>query len=906
VKHTHSTLHRIFGLSIATSALAWSNMLAAQDATTRAEPAPSEANASGASAPGTLGGETRTPAQAASSTEDIVVTGSRIRGSAPVGSAVVAVSRQDLVESGAVNTNQLVQNLPQVTNQGISEGSRSSSGGAGNITYASGFNIHGIGPFATLTLLNGRRLVQSGSSGGLPDPNMVPSIALQRVDVVADGASAIYGSDAVAGVVNLITRRRFQGLETNAHYGLAKDSAYNEWNLAAIAGQNWSTGNITVAGEYSGHAALNGRSRSFYAADLRGRGGGDYRGVQCAQPNVTINGINYATPALAANTLNFCDQLKNQDLIPSQNRVSTMVSLTQEIGSRVTVFADLNYSRRTFAFHAADPTLTVTVPSTNPYFRLPAGVTATSEQVALSLAGQQRPNSSSGHSKVFQGTAGTTIKLFADWQLDGSYTYGRDSSLSISTAGVNNGALAAALASSNPATAFNPFGPNSPALLGGLFNQVFGAPGINKEQQGNATLTGSLARLPGGALRLAAGGEIIRDTIRTGLESGPAGATIANLNTSGRTIKSVYGELLIPLFGTDNAVPGLRRLDISLAGRISHYSDVGTTRNPKVGVNWAPVDGLTLHGSYGKSFRAPVLTQINGAVNALFPQNYTTPNGVIQGVAISSLAGGNPLQPERARTLSFGADLAPTGLPNFRASVNYFDVRYTGQVNAILSDLSILQSPATAAQYADRIVQGAQAAQLIQQFVAQGYPVFGVLPANPTLFVFGQNVNSGKTLARGIDFQIGYRIGAFNIGTNGTYFTRYTTAVSAAAPLQNVRNTIFYPPRFRARSSVRYDSGPWNAATFWNYTNRYDNNRVVPAQKVDNYSTFDLHLARRFDTGLHGIASQVTLAIDVNNVFDKNPPLVDIPQSPNGGGGFDPTLTNPVGRLIALTVSTKL
>jgi iron complex outermembrane receptor protein len=902
----HTGLRYAFLLGTASAALCQASLATAQDATTRADTPP---------APGALDDVTSEqtpekrslPLQSAQATgSDIVVTGSRIRGSAPVGSPVVAVGRQDLAEAGAINTNQLVQNLPQVTNQGISEGSRSASGGAGNITYASGFNIHGIGPFATLTLLNGRRIVQSGSSGGLPDPNTVPAIALQRVDVVADGASAIYGSDAVAGVVNLITRRRFSGLETNAHYGLAKDSHYNEWNLAAIAGHDWSSGNITIAGEYSGHAALNGRDRSFFAADLTGRGGGDYRGVQCAQPNLTINGVNYAGPNFAPNTLNRCDQLKGQDLIPSQSRVSAMASITQEIGSSVTLFGDLNYSRRTFAFQAADPALTVNVPNTNAFFRLPPGVAATSETVALSLAGQQRPNSSRGHSEVIQGTVGATVKLGGDWQLDASYTYGRDDSLSISDAGVNNGGLATALASSNPATAFNPFGPNDPALLAGLFNQVFAAPGINEEQQGSVTITGSLLDLPGGALRLAAGGEIIRDTIRTGLENGPVGATSRNLNTSGRTIKSVYAELLIPVFGPENATTGLRKLDISLAGRISDYSDVGSTRNPKIGVNWSPVEGLMLHGSYGKSFRAPVLTQINGAVNALFVQNYTTPNGVVTGAALSSLAGGNPLEPERARTFSFGADLALRSVPALRASVNYFDVRYTGQVNAILSDLSILQSPTTTAQYADRIVQGTAAAQLIRDFAAAGYPVFGVLPANPTLFVYGNNVNSGKTLARGIDFQLGYRLGAFNLGTNGTLFTRYDTAVSAVAPLQNVRNAIFYPPRFRARSSVRYNREAWDAALFWNFTDRYDNNRIVPTQKVDSYSTFDLHLARRFDTGGTGFASQVTFAIDVNNLFDRDPPLVDIPQSQNGGGGFDPTVTNPIGRLIAFTVSTKL
>jgi iron complex outermembrane receptor protein len=833
---------------------------------------------------------------------DIVVTGSRIRGVAPVGSALIQQSRVDLIASGATNTTQLVQNLPQVINQGVSEGSRSTSGGAGNITYSSGFNIRGIGPFATLTLLNGHRIVQSGSSGGLPDPSAIPTIAIQRVEVVADGASAIYGSDAVAGVVNLITRRRFDGLEARAQYGLAHDNDYNQYNAGIIAGRNWATGNITLAYEHSGHRALNGRDRDFYAADLRSRGGGDYRGTQCNPANIAINGVNYALPGLVAGSVNRCDVLKNQDLIPRQQRDSVMGSLTQEIGSRITLTGDLLYTHRTFAFNPAGTTATVTVPSTNPFFILPPGVVATSETVSTNFGGQAPINTTSGYAKMLQGTAGLNWKLFGDFQLDASYTYGRDESYSVSSRGVNNGALAAALASSNPATAINPFGPNNQAVLDSVFNAVFGAPGTNKMQEGEVGVSGSLFDLPGGRVRASLGGEIIRESIYTGLDNGSIGAVNSSRSSAARTIKSVFGELRVPIFGDDNAIPGFHGLDVSLAGRISDYSDVGTSRNPKIGINWEPVEGVKLHGSYGTSFRAPILTQINGAVSALFIQNYSTPNGVVTGATLSGYADGNPLTPEHARTYSLGADLALPSFPDFRASVNYFDIRYTGQVNAILQDLSILQSGASTSQYADRIVQGQQAAALIQSFVAAGYPVFGVLPANPTLFVYGQNVNAGTTLAQGLDFQLSYRLGDFNLATNGAYFTKYKTAVSIAAPLLDSINTIYNPPRFRSRSSVGYDHDGNSAILFWNYTNRYDNNRVAPTQKVDSYSTFDLHLAHRFDGGLTA-ANKLTLALDVSNAFNVDPPFVDIPQSPNGGGGFDPTVSNPIGRVVSLSAT---
>ncbi|WP_267387226.1 TonB-dependent receptor [Sphingomonas sp. GC_Shp_3] len=836
---------------------------------------------------------------------DVVVTGSRIRGVAPVGSSLIEQTRADLLSSGATNTTQLVQNLPQVINQGVSEGSRSTSGGAGNITYSSGFNIRGIGPYATLTLLNGHRIVQSGSSGGLPDPSAIPTIAVERVQVVADGASAIYGSDAVAGVVNLITRRRFNGLEARAQYGLAADQGYNQYNIGIIGGHSWGTGNLTLSYEHSGHGALNGRDRDFYGADLRARGGGDYRGTQCNPANIAINGTNYALPGLVAGSVNKCDTLKTQDLIPAQRRDSVMGSVTQEIGSRITLTGDLLYTRRDFQFNPALTTATVVLPSTNPYFILPPGVVATSETVQTNFGGQGPVNSTRGFSKVLEGTAGLNWKMFGDWQLDASYTYGRDESLSTSTQGVNNGALAAALASANPATAINPFGGNSAGVLNSVFNQVFGAPGVNEEHEGEVSVSGSLFHLPGGNVRAALGGEYVRESIYTGLDSGPANAVNSSRTYAARNIKSVFGELRVPIFGDDNSIPGFHALDLSLAGRYSDYSDVGHTSNPKIGINWEPVRGLKLHGSYGTSFRAPILTQIKGAVDALFIQNYNTPNGVVTGATLSGFANGNPLTPEHARTWSLGADLVLPALPNFRASVNYFNIDYTGQINAILSDLSILQGGASASQYADRIVQGAPAAALIQQFVQQGYPVFGVLPNNPTLFVYGQNVNAGKTLAEGLDFQLSYRLSHFNIATNGTYFTRYRTAVSTVAPFLDSVNTIFNPPRFRSRSSVGYDNNGTSAVVFWNYTNSYKNNRVTPTQTVKDYSTFDLHVAHRFD-GMLSDKNKLTLAVDVSNLFNVDPPFVNIPESPNGGGGFDPTVSNPIGRIISISATVSL
>ena len=234
------------------------------------------------------------PGPAAAVTE-VVVTGSRIRGVAPVGSPIIALGRQELVETGAVTTSQFLLQTPQVYNLGTSENQRVSAGGSNNITYGSAINLRGIGPYSTLTLVEGHRVARAGTLGSTVDPAIIPTIALQRIEVVADGASAIYGSDAVAGVVNLILRRNFEGVETTAHYGVGDN--YDERQAGFIYGGHWEGGHGTIAFENGYHSALKGFDRSFFHANQTSSGGADYSLTQCNPGNIIVGGVSYAIPA---------------------------------------------------------------------------------------------------------------------------------------------------------------------------------------------------------------------------------------------------------------------------------------------------------------------------------------------------------------------------------------------------------------------------------------------------------------------------------------------------------------------------------------------------------------------------------------------------------------------------------
>jgi iron complex outermembrane receptor protein len=872
-----------------------------------------KAAAAGAMLAGAASGVAAAQAPAADASGDIVVTGSRVRGVAPVGSAIVSISRSDVESSGAVTTTQLIQQVPQVFNLGISESSRGQSGGSNNITYGTTINLRGIGPFTTLVLVDGHRAVPQGTTGFAVDPSIIPTLALSRVEIVADGSSAIYGSDAIAGVVNLILRRDFEGIQATSRFAIGDN--YDESQLGVIVGKKWDSGRFTLAVENGYHSALSGKDRDFFRGDLRAKGGGDFRVTNCAPGTITVSGVAYPIPAggvaagsssaLVAGAANRCDNLQIADLIPLQDRNSLATTFEQNFGDRLQIFGDGFASKRTFKIYNGAANSSITVPSTNAFFAWPSAIAKpASETVGYSFINDYPQGYSDGFSKAFELTLGARYKLPANWNFETSYTAGRNDDRSVSHNVANAAALTAALASANPATAFNPFGgPNSASVINNILIGYSKANGRTTLKFYEAKLDGPLFALPGGEVKGVVGYEGQDFHVVQVNYAGTVFAVTSTISNRTRKVDSYYGELLIPIVGEGNAVPGIHSLNLDVAGRYDEYSDVGITRNPKIGLDWSPVEDLKLRASYGTSFRAPTISQIYGNTNSLFVQNYSDPTiggAIRQGVARS---GANlTLSPETAKSWSYGFDLTPKMLPGAKLSVTYFKVDYENQVVAYLSDLAILSKEAQLAG-TNIIVRNPSAALIAQQLAETGFT--GVLPSPVTLFVEGRNSNLAKTIAEGVDFQASYRFGTesmgdFNLGLNGTYFTNYKTAISVSAPLLDQLNTIFNPLKFKTRGSVSWNKGPALANLFVNYLNGYDNITATPVQKVASYTTVDARVGWQF-----GETHPFTVALDVRNLFDEDPPFVNIAQSANGGGGFDPTLTNPVGRLIGISLDAK-
>jgi iron complex outermembrane receptor protein len=843
--------------------------------------------------------------------DEIVVTGSRIRGVEAVGSAVIAIDRQEIRELGAATTGDLLRELPQVQGLGASETASGAQNAAANVTRSLSVNLRGIGSNATLLLLNGRRLPAAGTQGQIADASVIPSLAIERLEVVADGGSAIYGSDAVTGVVSMITRRQFTGQESSGRYGFA--DGYSEFTLGHIAGFSWSSGRAMAALEHSEHTALEGRDRSFYTSDHLSAGGTDRRAQQCNPGTIVVGGVPYAIPAggvtpatastLVAGTRNLCDNLPRGDIIPELERNSILVNAEQQLGDAVTLFAEGFYSRREFVLQDSGIVSNLTVPSTNPFYVNPTGGTGpvTVQYDFINDGGLPR---NPGYAESWQGVVGLRYDFSSDWQGQVHYSYGESSdevsrrqNLNSTPAGIN-----AYLANPNPAVAFNPFGSsaNNPTTIAAVRNGQFVIQGDTSLMAVAAQVDGPLFEVSGGPVRLAAGVEYREEKLGGLLQSGSTTAPVLVPNSSGRDVKAIFAEVFLPVFGGSDDAAGHGSLDLSIAGRYEEYSDFGSTLNPKFGFVWRPAGALAVRGSWGTSFRAPGLAENDprsggyGLYGDTLPCNHRPPATSCIGIGI---AGGNAdLTAEEADTWSIGFDYNPAWLPGFNLSLSYFDIDYQNQIVGLRGTAGLLTNPIYA-QF--RILD--PTAEQVTALLTSGLPVNS--PINAALVTYiqdGRRQNLGGTIVQGFDFGVRQvwetQAGRFTAGVTGSYLTELETSVAPGAPFVNVRNTINNPLKLRARGSLGWSRGDLSAGLAVNHAPAYDESPVV---EIDSYTTVDLYLGADLGerTG-HDFFNGLKLSLNVSNLFDESPPFSDL-----NIAGYDSQVASPVGRLVALSIS---
>jgi iron complex outermembrane receptor protein len=895
------------------------------------------------SAAAVLADEAPTAASTAAALQlsEIVVTGTSIRGIAPTGSELVTVSQQDIANTSSATTMDVLRRIPTLS--GFNATPQLSADPMDSINLPS---IHGLpGNGLVLVLFDGYRGVGAGILSNSPDPSSVPAAALERVEVVADGASSIYGSDAVTGVINFVLRKNFDGLEVNARYGFA--NAYDQSDASLLWGHNWDSGNVMFAYQYAGNSTLYGRDRSFYRlnqtdeTESNGVQGSDWRDTGCAPGTIYVTNpqtkavTSYPVPAgggpLAAGAPEKCDNVGNDSLIPRDTRNDAVLSAHEDLSDTLQLWGEALYADHTAEKDTVQAEVVgSSMPNTNPYFKLPtaftpaggyAGAPITSVGFDYGLQNLIGPPLHDDLSlTTYTARGGLTWKFGSDWEGKFVGNFGHEDDYFTGQFS-NAGNYTAALNGTTPLTAFNPFGANSAAVIESLQDYTYNAYSVVQNlSEGLVSFDGSLFPIPGGNVKLAAGGSYRRETYDGLATSGTRDIGINSTDdhaVNSRTDVSEYVEVYVPLVGTANAMPGLQRLELSISARHDQYNDFGGSTNPKYGLNWSPIGGLLLHGNYSTSFHAPNLADdtvpsIDSHAQAfccIFPPP-TSPPGSPGLYTIILNGGSRGLKPEISNNYSFGFDVTPAELPGFKAGMNYFHSAFSNQIGYLPPQF--LYSGGAAAKFYTVDPTLAQE----QAFIA-GYPL-EVSSINggqlPGLLLDLRRVNIGAVNFAGVDFNFGYTQhvlgGDLALGVNGTRLTQYEAqGVQGSGSFVNELGTgeglAVHPIKWQGRANIGWSNEMINAVVFVNYTGSYlyyANNIYNP---VTAYTPVDLHLG--YFPFSQGRLKKLQFTLDINNILNEDPPYVDEGvQGDNAGNGFDKQAANPIGRLVILGVRAAL
>lgn len=840
----------------------------------------------------------------------IIVTGSHIRGKVAAGANLEIYDARTLEQSGYATVQDFFQVLPQNFQGG--GGSEDPSAGdlrSSNQLGGSSINLRGLGADSTLILINGRRVPASGLSGNFVDISTIPQTAIERIELLADGASALYGSDAVGGVVNFILRKDFDGAESRFRYGRSTSGGVDEYRAAQVFGRSWSSGNALVSYEYYERDPLKYHDRHFTrTADLRPRGGEDYRHTFSNPGNIldpTTFMPAYAIPAnqngrsltigqLIPNTLNFWDINPGSDLLPRQRRHSIYLTAEQEINSVVSTLAELRFSERKSLFFTETYFTTLTVPETNPFLVDPFNVGYA--EIDYDLTADLGLTETDSRVRTYGATIGTNID-FNTWRWETHFTYGREESKN-QYDDIDFQALTQALADPDPNTAFNPFGDGSatnPATLAKLLQPVSRRP-ISNIINVNSLISGPITTLNGRDISLAVGLDYRNEKFSY---KQYLADFLQRRQSLSRNIYAAFGEIHAPLVSPTDQVFGVRSLDLSLAGRAEKYSDGGTTYNPRVGVSWHPVEGLRLNATYAESFRAPNLIEqsdaLNGSSISVLPDP-ASPTGRTRTLVLS---GNNPnMDSETAETWTIGIEVQPSVLPGFKAKATYFDTIYTNRIARPDSLATIL---GLENRYRDIITRNPPPnllAQLCNQPIFRGNPA-ACTPELVKAVVDFRLQNMAASSVRGIDVSINYSHDFFgtsaSIGARGTHLIDYKFKQSPLSPYFETVDTLANPVDLRAQVYASAAIEGASATVILNYTDSYKNPQSERQNKINSFTTLDLTIGVRLSRELKiDKDGKYQANLSITNIFADSPPFAD------NGLGYDASNADPLGRVVSL------
>lgn len=733
------------------------------------------------------------------SIEEVVVTGSHIRGATPA-SPVITVTHEDIEHSGYETVGDVIRSLPQSFGGGQNTGSIGARGAydSPSVSEGSTANLRGLGSESTLTLINGHRLAYDGFQGSV-DISLIPISAVERIEVVTDGASAQYGSDAVGGVVNFILRQRYDGAETNASYGRGTESdAPGRQQYGQLFGKEWDSGAALISYEFAKQGALYGNERSF---------------------------TNVAAPT---------------SLLPATKRNSLFVSADQDITSTISAFFQGLYTDRDAQEVVSYPRV-ITAPSTV-------------------KVGQ------------FGAVLGLNVILPKDWRVSiaGNASQSRDDDATYEFSGGKQ-----------------------------IYSSIYSY--RNKLTSVDIDANGSLFAVPSGDVQLAVGSGYRKEDF-----SNRYLAPVQTPTEADRNVKYAYGELQVPLVEASRDRAGLEKLDLSVSGRLENYSDFGSRTSPKLGIVYVPVQDLTVHSTWGRSFRAPALQQKYGA-RTTYLFDVTDPASPAGRSQILFSSGANPgLQPETASSWSAGFDFKPARIPRLRLAIDYYDINYVNRISDPVPNIGVALSNPAFSPFVTRNPTPEFQQNVIAGSVFSDYSASPYNPATLAAYVNASNQNISREHADGFDTTAAYSV-PISIGTLGATFNsavlHLTEKLIASSPSQALSGAIFNPPKLRMRGGLNLESGSWNSAVFVNYSDFEVDNSKMPATHIASWTTIDAQVA--YGTKDGGTLGGLTLALSVQNLFDRDPPFVMATSTGIAGLHYDATTASALGRFVSLRMNKR-
>ncbi|MFC5571527.1 TonB-dependent receptor plug domain-containing protein [Lysobacter yangpyeongensis] len=633
-------------------------------------------------APAFAGAQEAAPAENATTLDRIEVTGSRIRQSdIETAQPVIQVTRQQIQQQGFTSVADILQNLTSAGSPAISRAQALASGEDVGGYY---IDIRNLGAQRTLVLVNGKRL--GISTSGLQDLSQIPVSAIERIDVLKDGGSALYGSDAIAGVVNVITRTNFDGIEANAYLGQYSQGDGEKQSYDLTMGNVGDRSSLTVSFEYAKEEPVFAKDRPFSAYGNVGSGYADDYPFSGWSP-VSQNG-SALLPCGPGGALTWCTLTPGADptnpanytpLTPDQyansneqmyvqtgiERQSVFVNGTFDITDNVRFKADLQYNKRTtqqqIAGYPFQSAAFGTPLSGDSFFSPTPG-----EDLSFRRRLWEMPRRTESKLETFRVAAGFEGSFqigenYWDWDIGANIN--RNENIKNSRGDASLLAAEQALGASwfNPATGrvecgsaadpisygtnfgngecvpWNPLAPfgdaqqgsltNNPDLIAYLFPQYTDTGRTNSKTY-SANLSGTLFALPAGDLGLAVGYEHRSEDGRfvpdAFAQTGLSTGLPATTTAGAYSLDEYYAELEIPVLAD---MPFAKELAFNIASRYSDYSNFGNTTNSKFSFRWRPMDGLLVRGTYAEGFRAPSINDLYGGIGGSF-ESYTDPCGV--------------------------------------------------------------------------------------------------------------------------------------------------------------------------------------------------------------------------------------------------------------------------------------